>query len=195
MSQQEERLKILDMLRDGVIKPDEAERLLAVLGDEPLTPPDDDQIITFPRDHQDLPDREKLWLFPFGAGLGMVGFFGLLMSWMGVMVAYICLSPFLLVGAGLAAIGFWSRSSHWIHVRIREENGHHIRISLPFPVLFTGWVLSVLEPYIKFRGGDVDLNSLNLGQLVQQMGDTLSDENPLLVAVDDNKDSVLVYIT
>lgn len=192
---QEERLKILDMLRDGLIKPDEAERLLAVLGDEPLTDSDDDKLIVLPRDPQDLPDREKLWILPFGAGLGIVGVFGLIMSWMGVMLAYICFSPFILLGAGLAAIGFWSRSSHWIHVRIREKQGDHIKISLPFPVMFTGWIISVMEPYIKIRGGDVDLSGLNLGELVRQMGDTLSPENPLLVAIDDNDDSVLVYIT
>ena len=35
----EERLKVLDMLRAGQINADEAEQLLANLGDEPLTEP------------------------------------------------------------------------------------------------------------------------------------------------------------
>lgn len=197
---QQERLKVLEMLRAGTISADEAETLLATLGDEPLTANDDHRIIVKPSGDQathnpSLPDPKRLWWIPFGAGVGILAFFGWIMTLFSTFLVYVCLSPVILVGMLLTGIGIWSRSSHWIHVRVKERNGHQINISLPFPVQFAGWILTVLGPMIERRVENADLRGLNLARLVREMGDELSPENPLMVVVDDNDDHVQVYIT
>lgn len=198
----EERLKVLDMLRAGQITADEAEKLLANLGDEPLTEPDDHQVVILPKGDKrgitydpELPDLKNLWLIPVFAGIGILGFFGFVMTVFSAFLVYLCLSPFILLGMGLTAIGVMSRSSHWIHVRIQEKSGSRIKISLPFPIMMTSWVVSLLQPFIARRVNDVNLQSLNLVGMVRQMGDELSPENPIMVAVDDEDDQVLIYIT
>lgn len=198
----EERLKVLDMLRAGQITADEAEKLLANLGDEPLTEPDDHQVVILPKGDKrgitydpELPDPKNLWLIPVFAGIGILGFFGFIMTVFSAFLVYLCLSPFILLGMGLTAIGVMSRSSHWIHVRIQEKSGSRIKISLPFPIMMTSWVVSLLQPLIARKVDDVDLQSLDLAGMVRQMGDELSPENPIMVAVDDDDDQVLIYIT
>ncbi len=186
-----ERLQILDMLNAGEISAEEAEALIEALDYEEV---EDFESQADPIDPP-LPDTKTLWLLPFGAGLSIMGIFGYMMTAMGFFLAYLCLSPLVLVGFGLTLVGIWSRESHWIHVRVRERTGTRINISLPYPVEFTGWLVSVLEPMIKAQAGDVDLQNLDIGAMVREMGDELSPENPLVVAVDDDDDNVLVYIT
>lgn len=198
----EERLKVLDMLRAGQINADEAEQLLANLGDEPLTEPDDHQVVILPKGDKrgitydpELPDPENLWLYPLFAGLGTLGFLGLVMTVFSAFMVYLCLSPFILVGMGLTALGIMSRSSHWIHIRIREKGGTRLKFSLPFPIGMTSWVISGLQPFIERQVDDVNLRSLDLPSMIRLMGDELSPENPIMVAVDDEDDQVFIYIT
>jgi hypothetical protein len=198
----EERLKVLDMLRAGQISADDAEQLLANLGDEPLTELDDHQVVILPKGDKrgitydpDLPDPKNLWLIPVFTGLGILGFFGFVMTVFSAFLVYLCLSHFILLGMGLTAIGVMSRSSHWIHIRIQEKSGTRLKFSLPFPIMLTSWVVALLQPFIERRVDDVDLRSLDLAGMVRLMGDELSPKNPIMVAVDDDDDQVLIYIT
>ena len=203
----EERLKVLDMLRAGQITADQAEQLLANLGDEPLTEPDDHQVIILPKGDKrgitydpklpdpKLPDPKNLWLIPVFTGLGILGFFGFIMTVFSAFLVYVCFSPFILLGMGLTAIGVMSRSSHWIHIRIQEKSRSRLKISLPFPIMMTSWVVTLLQPFIARRVNDVDLQSLDFAGMVRQMGDELSPENPIMVAIDGDDDQVLIYIT
>ena len=88
-----------------------------------------------------------------------------------------------------------SRSSHWIHIRIQEKSGTRLKFSPPFPIMLTSWVVALLQPFIERRVDDVDLRSLDLAGMVRLMGDELSPKNPIMVAVDDDDDQVLIYIT
>lgn len=200
---QEERLRILEMLREGAITPDQAEQLLKALGDEALTEPDDDQVIILPKGEKygatkdaALPNTTEWWKVLFGVGIGVFGFFGFLLLTFFGFFAFLCLSPFVLIGGALAAVGLWSKSSHWLHVRVKDSDGTNINISLPLPVKSASWMMKLAQPYIKARSGDdVDLSNIDIAGLISAMGDELSADNPIMVAVDDGGDQVLVYIT
>jgi hypothetical protein len=199
-----DRIKILERLRNGEISADEAERLLSELGSPSIIEPDqdDDRLIITPRGEdagmtydETLPKFDNLWQWITGFGAAVFLLFGLLVTSITGFFAVLCFGPFVLAGFGIAALGLWSRSSHWIHVQVREKNGDNIRISLPLPLGFAGWIMRVVQPMVKMRAGDVNLSGLNIASLIAAMGEELSAENPIMVAVDDDDDQVLVYIT
>ncbi len=180
---QNESLQVLDDLNAGRITTEEAEEKLAALDDG--TEPNGGTHTL------DFEPPKKAWIVPVMVGLGTTGMSGLFIKGSKSLVVRLLLAPFLLLGTGLTVLGFWSRSSHWIHVHVQSE-GQNIKVSLPFPVQFTSWILARLEPLI---AGDVDLKGMNLAQQVREMGDELSVDNPLVVEVDDDDTIVRVYIT
>lgn len=199
-----DRIKVLERLRNGEISADEAEKLLSELGSPSIIEPDqdDDRLIIAPRGEdagmthdETLPKFDNLWQWITGFGAAVFLLFGLLVTSITGLFAVLCFGPFVLAGFGIAALGLWSRSSHWIHVRVREKDGDNISISLPLPLGFAGWIMRVVQPMVKMRAGDVDLSRLDIASLVAAMGEELSAENPIMVAVDDDDDQVLVYIT
>ncbi|MCI0713950.1 MAG: DUF2089 domain-containing protein [Chloroflexi bacterium] len=199
-----DRIKILERLRNSEISADEAEKLLSELGSPSIIEPDqdDDRLIIAPRGEdagmtydESLPKFDNLWQWITGVGAAVFLLFGLLVTSITGFFAVLCFGPFVLAGFGIAALGLWSRSSHWIHVRVREKDGDNISISLPLPLGFAGWIMRVVQPMVKMRTGDVDLSRLDIASLIEAMGEELSAENPILVAVDDDDDQVLVYIT
>lgn len=198
----EERLKILDMLRQGTISADDAEKLLTALGDEPLTEDDDHQVVILPKGENqgitrnlDIPNVEGFWKYIMAVGSGIFLLFGLLMTSITGFFALMCFGPFALAGFGIAALGMWSRDSHWLHVHVKEKDGNNIRISLPLPLGMAGWIMRLVQPVIRQRVGNVNLQKLDLASFITAMGDELSPENPIMVVVDDDDDQVLVYIT
>jgi hypothetical protein len=200
----EQRINVLDQLRNGEISADEAEKLLADLGNTPATEgnPDDHRVVILPKgEHQgitqdaNIPQYDSFWKYIFGVGTGIFFVFGLLLTSITGFLALLCFGPFVLAGFGIAAIGLWSRSSHWIHVRVQDRDGTNIKFSLPFPIGLASWTLRLLNPYLRARTGYADLSGLDLAAFIDAMGDELSPENPIMVAVDDDDDQVLVYIT
>lgn len=199
-----DRIKILDRLRNGEITADQAEKMLFELGSPSIIEPnqDDDRLIIAPRGEdagmtydETLPKFDNLWQWITGLGAAVFLLFGLLVTSITGLFAVLCFGPFVLAGFGIAALGLWSRSSHWIHVRVREKGGDNIRISLPLPLGFAGWIMRIVQPMVKMRAADVDLSRLDIASLISAMGEELSADNPIMVAVDDDNDQVLVYIT
>lgn len=199
-----DRINILEQLRNGDISADEAEKMLSELGSPSIIEPDeeDDRLIVAPRGEdagitydESLPQFNNLWQWITAAGAAVFLLFGLLVTSITGLFAVLCFGPFVLAGFGIAALGLWSRSSHWIHVRVREKDGDKISISFPLPLGFAGAIMRIVQPMVSMRAGDVDLSGLNLAELISAMGDELSPENPIMVAVDDDDDQVLVYIT
>lgn len=199
----EERLEILNKLRDGQISADEAEKLLGELGTETYhTDLDDHQVVILPKGKDkgitqsaDLPHFENLWQWITIAGASVFVVLGALMVSFTGFFAMLCLGPFVLMGGGVAALGVWSKSSHWIHVRVQEKDGDKISISLPFPIGFASTIVGFIQPWINRQTDDVDLSKIDFAEMIRLMGDELSADNPIMVAVDDDDDQVLVYIT
>jgi hypothetical protein len=200
----EQRMEILNRLRDGEISADEAERLLSELGNTPAIEGDDDdhRVVILPKgEHkgitrdESIPEYDSFWKYIVGVGTGVFLVFGLLLTSFTGFLALLCFGPFVLAGFGVAAIGLWSRSSHWIHVRVHDKDGTNIKISMPFPIGLASWILRVLNPFIRARTGQADLTGLDLAAFIDAMGGELSRDNPIMVTVDDDDDQVLVYIT
>ena len=199
----EQRLEILNKLRDGEISADEAEKLLSELGTETYESNlEDHKVVILPKGEDkgitqtaDIPKFENFWQWITIAGASVFVVLGAIMVSIGSFFMLMCLGPFVALGFGVAALGLWSKSSHWIHVRVQEKDGDKISISLPFPIGFASTIVRFIQPWINMQTDDVDLSQFNFAEMIQLMGDELSPENPIMVAVDDDEDQVLVYIT
>lgn len=199
----EQRLEILNKLRDGEISADEAEKLLSELGTETYDADlDDHKVVILPKGEDkgitkdaNIPQFENFWQWITIAGASIFVVLGAIMMSAASFFALLCLGPFVLAGFGVAAMGLWSKSSHWIHVRVQEKNGDKISISLPFPIGMASTIVQFIQPWINTQTDDVDLSQFNFAEMIEMMGDELSPENPIMVAVDDDEDQVLVYIT
>jgi len=193
----EERRQILEMVRDGVISADDAERLLRALAPHELAPERATEMMLARAAPGSAGERRfrRWWEIPFALGLILFG------------AAALCVlstsSTLLRVGgwgcavvAALVVILAWlSQWTAWVHVRIHEQDGPHIAISLPLPLRLIhpllGWVGALTR---RFAGDDtaaqVDTALAMLAAL-----DELPDGQPLSVEVDDEDgDHIQVYI-
>jgi hypothetical protein len=99
--------------------------------------------------------------------------------------------PFL-IGLSVLTIGVWSRSAHWLHVRINspDTGKRTIPISLPLPLGLTALILRIARPFIP-KHIDVPLDEMVLAlREVWREGD----DQPIFVEVHDGDEHVLVYI-
>lgn len=199
----EQRLEILNKLRDGEISADEAEKLLSELGTQTYDSNlEDKKVVILPKgedkgitQNTDIPNTENFWQWITIAGASVFVVLGAILVSFTSLLAFFCVGPFVVLGFGVAALGLWSKSSHWIHVRVQEKDGDKISISLPFPIGFASTIVRFIQPWINMQTDDVDLSQFDFAEMIRLMGDELSAENPIMVAVDDEDDQVLVYIT
>jgi hypothetical protein len=189
----DEQRQILDMVNEGKITAQEAEQLLAALGDEGGQLPG-----SFPRPvipAQTAPPFRRYWEIPVGVGVLVLAVSGLCLMWSTTislfLLATLCLwTVFILAGAAVL-VGLWSRSARWIHVRIREQDGNHIRISLPLPLNIVRWGMGIAH---RFTDDDTAKN-LEMADSLLSMVQYAPPGEPLMVEVDEpDGDHILVYI-
>ena len=51
--------------------------------------------------------------------------------------------------AGATAITFWMRMVPWVHVRVQDDDGKRIAISLPLPLTLADWGVSLARRFVK----------------------------------------------
>jgi hypothetical protein len=171
----EERQKIMQMVRDGIISTDEAYKLLRAIDDgggeiadeqvergasideKASAVPDE----TIPLEGEALPpenapDFERfrgLWRTPFTIALAALIIFGilfmaLLRSTDGTMtVGARFLLDSVLFAALVMALAWFTKNARWLHVRVRSVNGDRFRISLPFSMRVLRWGLNLGRGY------------------------------------------------
>jgi hypothetical protein len=104
---------------------------------------------------------------------------------------FFCLwAPFAL-GVALIALGWASRTSRWLHVRVntgQDEWPRNIAISIPLPVRLTAWVVRAISPYVP------QLRNTGLDELILALDDTSSDHTPLYVDVADGEGGERVQV-
>lgn len=214
----QERLEILRMIEEGQISAGEGIALLEALAageaasdpseaveepvveafepsqaeEAPAEPAAEPRVVPPSMAPSDMPDFRHLWLIPLAAGafVAAVG--------MGIVVLIQSGSPgsfFLVCGLfplllGLAVIGlaFWSRTAHWLHVRIRGEQ--RISLSFPLPLRFGGWLLRVARPFVP------QLQDTALDEVILSLDQGLAEQGGFFVDVhdDDEGEHVQVYI-
>ena len=206
MAKEAER-KILDMVEQGTITPEEGLRLInAMAGSKKVEKAQVDFEVLPPQSREDAPqisdeerrrmDRlKRWWVLPFAIGLLITTLGAIWMytsynssgfGW-GFWLAWI---PFLLGIFGVA-VSFQTSRSVWLHVRIKQKPGEspaRIAISLPVPVGLTRWVLGTFGGRIP---GLKDQPYRDYADIL----DSLSPEEPFYVHVnDEDGEEVEVFI-
>jgi len=218
MSHSEERLKILDMIEQGVISAEEGYSLIQALQEDDAIPDDGMEInemdpftdpgdrlgvIQETEDHEpaQFPDPEdmnkwkRFWFIPvwIGAGITVIG--GRLMFWAwrasGFSFWFACTwFPFLL-GVLVLALGWGSQKSPWLHVRVHQKPGESpekIAISIPIPIRLTAWFLRTFGHFIPH------MDATGLDEVILALGDTKEGDVPFFVDVDEGEDGEKVQV-
>ena len=151
----------------------------------------------------DMRKWQRWWTLPLGIGgltvilSGWLLFLGVQREWGWFWMGCLWLPLFL--GILLTMVGWLSRTSRWIHIRVdtgEDEWPRHIAISLPLPIRLIVWFLRTFGIHIpKLRGMDVEM-------ILEQVTSALSPEEPLYIEVDNGtsgadgsgKEKVQIYI-
>ena len=209
-------LRILEMVESGTISPEEGIKLLEALKvehEDPITsesppeslgvsrPSDQEPVLVSSAKHGPAsipPGAEKWrlwWQIPLwiGAGITIVGGFLMYLALQnqGVGFWFFCAwLPFLL-GVIAMAIGWYSRTARWLHVRIHEAKSggsRRIAISFPLPIRLTAWFLRNFGRFIP------QLDQTGLDELILALGENATPETPLYVEVDEGEDGDRVEV-
>ena len=146
------------------------------------------------------PEIEKWrrwWMIPLWIGVGITIIGSLLMFWAyqssGFGFWFVCSwLPFLL-GVGVMAMAWGSRSARWLHLRVQQEPGEWprtIAFSFPLPLRFAGWVLRTFSYFIP-KVNDVDID---FDEMIQVLETSTNSDTPLYVEVDEGDGGEIVQI-
>ena len=208
-----ERLEILDMIESGTITAEEGMRLLAAVEhdntdeftfDEPSLIEDrtfhDDQIpdadsLTDSIEPEEIQRWKRWWSVPLWIGLGVVVLSSLWMqsTWnentLGIW--FFCSWVPMLLGILLMVLAWNSRTSPWLHVRIRQpvgEKPERIAFSIPLPLRLSAWGLRNFGHYIP------NFDASGIDEVIMALNDTKIDQAPLIVDVQDDEDGEHVQV-
>lgn len=206
-----EELRILEMLSQGKLTPQQADRLLQAIADvlppaiaaAPTPRPGPEAMVgevlsAAPRP-PDLDRYRRLWRIPFLVALTLLLFFAVLFAGVvtrnsEVTFGVICLLGFVLLAAGGLALAWWSRSAPWIHIRVQSQTGSRVRISFPFAPGLARWTLAFGR---RFVDGDARAGLDTAAAMIEAVANNIQTTGePLTLAVDDQVDGekVLVYV-
>ena len=224
MSEKQERLQILEMIQSGVISASEGARLLRALDDDgdaevpysssenesesvpgPAMPSggaynEADEI----RDGKvkfepEIEKWKRWWMIPLWVGVGITVVGALLLLWAyqssGFSFWFGCAwLPFLL-GLGVIALAWGSRTARWLHLRVQQEPGKRpqtIAFSFPLPLRFISWIFRTFGQFIP----DLREHGVDVGAVIQALENTTGPETPFYVEVDEGagREKVQIYI-
>ena len=202
----DERKRVLQMLEDGTITTDDANKLLAALeaDEEPKDFASDirpeARFTSAPPDSPDMERFHRFWQIPFFVAIGV-----LVLSGLGLSSAYnaangratfgvICVSGIFLLAMATTVLAFASSTARWVHVRVQEKDEKCISISLPLPLALADWGLRIARNYVI---SEEMMHLDTAASLIKEMREDPSiwDAGPLMVEVDDDDgERVKVYI-
>jgi len=202
-----ERAKILQMIEDGKISPEEGLRLMDVLVEEPddkeaqpnnaeaSTPKVEVKSGTDPSLSGTVDKARSLWMIPLWVGIVITIFGGWVMfqNIHGPQISFwfYCLGlPIFFLGVLVIMLGWSSKTSRWVFVSVQQRPGEsprRILVGFPLPLTLASWFMRNFGHLIKeLKGAPVD-----------QVIDALQrSKDPLVVNVDEGSDGekVQVYI-
>jgi len=204
----DERLEILEMIEQGKISSEEGLKLLEVLSEnweaedqeylhakeEMLYPPVDSEDPAPEITSEEMEKWRRWWVIPFWIGVGITVLGGALMYWgwsargigLGFIAAWI---PFL-IGLGIMALGWNSRTGPWIHIRVHQKPGESpqkISLSFPIPIRFFAWSIKTFSRWVPDMPEGVE-------GVLMALGDFSPGDSPLSINVDDEEDGEKVNI-
>jgi hypothetical protein len=199
----EEGSRLLSDLEDGVVEEFEA---LPPGETIPPDPPAAEPIAVQPEViHAGVDDDaerrmkrwQRWWVLPFGVGI-FITILGAVWMFQGYIAAgfgwrfWLSWFPFTF-GLLLAVAAWYSQTLPWLHVRVREgkDSGTNISLSLPIPIGLATWGLRRYKSYSPDQ-----YEKVHLDEVMTVLNETLTQEAPLHVVVDDEDDThVEVFIS
>jgi hypothetical protein len=209
-----EREKILKMIEDGKISPEEGLRLMNILeaaapedelpapevptgsdsGGQPSEPSNMD---ADPKIARIKSIARRFWQIPLWIGIAILllsalGMYGLIQAGHMNFWFYCLIAP-LLLGVLVIAAASGSRRARWIFVDVHQKPGERpqrIFLGFPLPLKLAAWFLRTFGHKID------DLKKTNVDDIIEVLETGFSGDEPLIVNVDEGEDGerVKVYI-
>jgi hypothetical protein len=193
----QERTRILEMIEEGTITPEEGLELLQALEmeDEERAPTGEEQAPAFVE--EDFQRWKSWWLIPFWLGVGITVLGAGLMFWAwsarGVGFWFACSWLPFLIGVGALALSWSSRTSPWLHLRVEQGAGkrpRHIAFSFPLPLRVAAWFLRVFGRFIP------RMDRTTLDEVILALEEMKYTDAPVMIHVDEGQegDHVQIYL-
>ena len=207
----QEKLAILQMLQDGTVSVEEANKLLEAVQDpDPSLSVAEEEVSSLP-DQAGAPGPlpnmgrlRRLCYVPLAvflvlaalSGWGTVATFNRTEG--RVTLGFVLLVVVLVLSFVGIALALWATAVPWLHVRIhsaqsRGSRGTNLAISLPLPLSLAGWGLRAAH---RFLDQDTAQHLDAAAALVTAMRQSLGKPGaePIMVDIDDEDERVQVYI-
>jgi hypothetical protein len=155
-----------------------------LIGDvKPLTPP------------PNLDDWRRYWMIPLWIGVGITVVGAMLMYWAqqasGVSFWFLCAGVPFTLGVILMTLAWYSRTAHWLHLRVHQSGvswPRVIAISFPLPLGLVGWAMRTFG--VRVPG----METTSVDDLLNIIKTSTTPESPLFIEVEDEEDGELVQI-
>lgn len=200
-----ERSKILKMIEEGKITPEEGLHLMQVLDKDPLenedvadapyTPATGVEVSSNPDPaiNETVEKARSLWVIPLWIGVAITVFGGWVMyqNIHGSQISawFYCLGfPIFLLGVLMIMLGVSSKTSRWLFVSVKQRSGEYprnIKLGFPLPLGLTSWILRNFGHMIK------ELKNIPLDQVIDAVQRS---NDPLVVNVDEGDDGEKVQV-
>jgi hypothetical protein len=203
MMSSEEEKRILKMVEEGVITPEEAMKLIRALEDEPAGEPvavvgaDEGTAEDSAMEFETVKSRARRFAqLPLWIG---IGFTLLAAFWLFGLVEntnygfwFVCAWFPLLLGILLVTLSSGGLDARWLYVDVHQGKGEwpeHITFGLPVPLGLLAWIIR------NFRHQMRDVRDLDVEAMLETLS-TATREEPLVVNVQDDEegDRVQIYI-
>ena len=197
---------VLQMLQDGKISAEDANKLLAALENSEQPPHTDEstpltgEIVSNPPDPPNFNRFRSFWRIPFIISGAFLLLFGLWLrsiyqsSGGAVTFGFICLWSFFMLALAATAVSYLSRQSPWLHVRVKSKDGPRVRLSFPLPVRIATAAIGFAQGFVP----DSEKANLNMAsEVLNSAWESFTDGegDPIFINVDDDDgDHVQVFI-
>jgi hypothetical protein len=145
----------------------------------------------------DLSRWRRWWMIPMWVGVGITVAGAGLMYWAlqatGTSLWFACAwLPFLL-GLGVLALAWGSRSARWLHIRVHKSKGgrvENVAISFPLPIRLARWFLKNFGHHIP------RLKDTGIDEIILALEDNTSPDAPFYLEVDEGEggEQVQIYL-
>ena len=199
--------KILKLLEEGRITAEEADNLLSAVGPEQsVGMVAGDPIVTGAPEaeaeatHAEQPNFSRfrgLWRVPFIIAAGSLLLSGVGLAFMYqadervATLGFLCIWSIFLLAFVATILLLLARRAPWLHVRVQEQDGRRIAISLPLPLGLAHWILGFARYFVPKEQA---MHLETADAFVTAMKEN-PDQDPIIIDVDDDDgDKVEVYI-
>ena len=199
----QDTLGVLQQLERGEINADQAQARL----DEPQSPTVEVNPAPFEEPAMAKWIR-RLWVWPLTVGIltVMLGTWIISSTFKVNVLWFFCGLPFVLLGALVIALAASAQSSHWIYINVenkkkRRERNVHLGFPLPFGLV--RFAILIARPFMKYptsnikvgtRDSRVQISWDDTEQIIQTLEQELKTGHGMTIDVDDNDETVQVYI-